>query len=266
MLELLPAGLRARGAAAACCRASCSPRCSPTTAGLAVGAVTAAGPLYAAPGRSVTDAGRRRDPSTGLTKRFRPAGRGRRHRPAVPRGAVYGFLGPERLGQDHHDPDAARPGPAHRRADRAARRSRCPRVPARVLPRVGALVEGPAFHPYLSGRANLRRLDAADRTADPRTAGARIDAALDRVGLLRRGDQALPRLLARHAAAARHRRGAARAARAAGPGRADQRPRPAGHPRGAAPDRDSLADEGATVLRLHPPALRGRADLHATSA
>ena len=42
-----------------------------------------------------------------------------------------------------------------------------------MLPRVGSLVEGPAFHPYLSGRANLRRLDAADRTADPRTAAAR---------------------------------------------------------------------------------------------
>ena len=52
-----------------------------------------------------------------------------------------------------------------------------------MLPRVGALVEGPAFHPYLSGRANLARLDAADRTADPATAGRRIDAALDRVGL-----------------------------------------------------------------------------------
>jgi len=55
---------------------------------------------------------------------------------------------------------------------------------AEVLPRVGALVEGPAFHPYLSGRANLVRLDAADRTTDGRTARARIDAALDRVGLL----------------------------------------------------------------------------------
>ena len=53
-----------------------------------------------------------------------------------------------------------------------------------MLPRVGALVEGPAFHPYLTGLANLRRLDAADRTVDPRTARARIDAALDRVGLL----------------------------------------------------------------------------------
>ena len=50
--------------------------------------------------------------------------------------------------------------------------------------RVGSLVEGPAFHPYLSGRANLARLDAADRYSDPRTSRGRIDAALDRVGLL----------------------------------------------------------------------------------
>src|SRR5690606_10504069 len=53
-----------------------------------------------------------------------------------------------------------------------------------ALTRVGALVEGPAFHPYLSGRANLVRLDTADRTADRRTSARRIDAALDRVGLL----------------------------------------------------------------------------------
>ncbi len=49
---------------------------------------------------------------------------------------------------------------------------------------MGALVEGPAFHPYLSGRSNLARLDAADLWSDPRTARTRIDAALDRVGLL----------------------------------------------------------------------------------
>jgi ABC-2 type transport system ATP-binding protein len=59
-----------------------------------------------------------------------------------------------------------------------------PRQAAAVLPAVGALVEGPAFHPYLSGRANLLRLDAADRTAEPRSARVRVDAALDRVGLL----------------------------------------------------------------------------------
>jgi ABC-2 type transport system ATP-binding protein len=59
-----------------------------------------------------------------------------------------------------------------------------PESAAEVLPRVGSLVEGPAFHPYLSGRANLARLDAADRFADPTTAARRIDEALDRVGLL----------------------------------------------------------------------------------
>jgi ABC-2 type transport system ATP-binding protein len=48
---------------------------------------------------------------------------------------------------------------------------------------VGALVEGPAFYPYLSGRDNLIRFDAADRFADPATRHDRVDAALARVGL-----------------------------------------------------------------------------------
>ena len=52
-----------------------------------------------------------------------------------------------------------------------------------VLPHVGALVEGPAFYPFLSGRANLHRFDAADRRTSPATRRARVDAALDRVGL-----------------------------------------------------------------------------------
>jgi ABC-2 type transport system ATP-binding protein len=54
----------------------------------------------------------------------------------------------------------------------------------RVLHRVGSLVEGPAFYPFLAGADNLARYDAADSTADPATARARIDEALDRVGLL----------------------------------------------------------------------------------
>jgi ABC-2 type transport system ATP-binding protein len=36
-----------------------------------------------------------------------------------------------------------------------------------VLPKVGALVEGPGFYPFISGEANLKRLDTADRLADP---------------------------------------------------------------------------------------------------
>ncbi len=58
-----------------------------------------------------------------------------------------------------------------------------PRHVDSVLPRVGALVEGPAFSPYLSGEANLRRFDAADRHAPRRTRNARVAEALERVGL-----------------------------------------------------------------------------------
>jgi ABC-2 type transport system ATP-binding protein len=59
-------------------------------------------------------------------------------------------------------------------------------MPARlmgVLPRVGALVEGPAFYPFLSGEANLRRLDTADLRSEARTRRERVTSALERVGL-----------------------------------------------------------------------------------
>jgi ABC-2 type transport system ATP-binding protein len=63
-------------------------------------------------------------------------------------------------------------------------------VPARareVLPRVGALIEGPSAYGHLSGRANLALIDAAGpgRTAagGRRTRRRRIEEALERVGL-----------------------------------------------------------------------------------
>ena len=65
----------------------------------------------------------------------------------------------------------------------------CRPAAARALPRVGALIEGPAYHPYLSGEDNLRRLDACDATADPATSGDRIAAALARVGLTAAGSK-----------------------------------------------------------------------------
>jgi ABC-2 type transport system ATP-binding protein len=101
----------------------------------------------------------------------------------VPRGSVYGFLGPNGSGKtttirmllglvfptsgNHELLDTAMPAGA-----------------ARVLPRVGSLVEGPAFYTQLSGRANLARIDAVDATADPATTDTRVTAALERVGLL----------------------------------------------------------------------------------
>lgn len=52
-----------------------------------------------------------------------------------------------------------------------------------VLLRVGALIEGPAFYPWLSGRDNLARLDAAGPDGQAATRRRRIDHALERVGL-----------------------------------------------------------------------------------
>jgi ABC-2 type transport system ATP-binding protein len=102
---------------------------------------------------------------------------------AVPEGAVYGFLGPNGSGKTTTIRlllGLVRPTAGSHRLLGA----RMPDAAREVLPRVGALVEGPAFHPYLSGLDNLRRLDAADRSVTPATARARIDAALERVGLL----------------------------------------------------------------------------------
>nr|WP_218051978.1 ABC transporter ATP-binding protein [Cellulomonas algicola] len=119
----------------------------------------------------------------GLTKRFR-GGQVAVDDLAlrVPRGAVYGFLGPNGSGKTTTIRmllGLVRPTAGSAWLLDAP----VPEASASVLPRVGALVEGPAFHPYLSGRDNLARLEAADATADPRTADRRAAEALDRVGL-----------------------------------------------------------------------------------
>lgn len=101
----------------------------------------------------------------------------------VPAGQVYGFLGPNGAGKttairliltllrptsgevqlfgkpvrDHHN----------------------------VLRRVGAIAEGPAFYPFLSGRKNLNVLARTANQYDP----ARIDHLLGEVGLLGRANQ-----------------------------------------------------------------------------
>jgi len=58
-----------------------------------------------------------------------------------------------------------------------------PRSARDVLPQVGALVEGPAAYPHLSGRANLALLDAAGRDSSRRGRKRRIADVLDQVGL-----------------------------------------------------------------------------------
>ncbi len=110
---------------------------------------------------------------------------------AVPPGSVYGFLGPNGsgktttirmlLGLMHPT------GGTFRLLGAEAGNGRDGLD--RVLPRVGALVEGPAFYPFLSGRENLARCDAADQTAEPGDASDRITKALDLVGLLAAADK-----------------------------------------------------------------------------
>jgi ABC-type multidrug transport system ATPase subunit len=60
---------------------------------------------------------------------------------------------------------------------------RMPRAGRRVLPRVGALIEGPAHYGHLSGRENLSLLDASGRGGSWRTRSRRVADALDQVGL-----------------------------------------------------------------------------------
>ena len=120
--------------------------------------------------------------SAGLTKRFGKHVAVDGVDLEVPSGSVFGFLGPNGSGKTTTIrmllglifPTAG----THTLLGRDFVASA-----AQVLPRIGSLVEGPAFHPYLSGRANLVRLDAADSTVSGRTSRARIDEALQRVGL-----------------------------------------------------------------------------------
>ncbi|WP_224390056.1 ABC transporter ATP-binding protein [Pseudonocardia sp. ICBG1293] len=52
-----------------------------------------------------------------------------------------------------------------------------------ALPDVGALVEGPGFHPFLSGRQNLRRVAATEPRLPADEVRTAVEAALERVGL-----------------------------------------------------------------------------------
>ncbi|MGW1148272.1 ATP-binding cassette domain-containing protein [Streptomyces sp. NPDC002454] len=119
----------------------------------------------------------------GLTKRYRGGQRAvDRLDLSVPAGTVFGFLGPNGSGKTTTirmlmgliEPTE---GSAHLLG------LPMPRAARTVLPQVGALIEGPAPYGFLTGRDNLLRYDSADPTADPRTRRARVDEALDRVGL-----------------------------------------------------------------------------------
>jgi ABC-2 type transport system ATP-binding protein len=126
--------------------------------------------------------------TAGLTKRF-----GDRVAVAdvdlrVPSGSAFGYLGPNGagkttlirmlLGLTHSTAGTmhvlGRPVPARR---------------AEALARVGAIVEEPRFHGFLTGRENLEIVAAARKQA----AHGRIEGALARVGLSERSDERVKR-------------------------------------------------------------------------
>lgn len=97
----------------------------------------------------------------------------------VRRGEVYGFLGPNGAGKTttlRMLLGLIRP------TSGTAQILGMPLGSAGIIPRVGALVEGPGFYPYLSGRENLRVLARYRGMAD-----RHVDHALDRVDLTERG-------------------------------------------------------------------------------
>ncbi|QNE46665.1 ABC transporter ATP-binding protein [Glaciihabitans sp. INWT7] len=101
---------------------------------------------------------------------------------SVPVGSVFGFLGPNGSGKTTTIRLLLGLASATSGEIEVLGR-RMPDDLRTVLPEVGALVEGPGFYPYLSGAANLHRLDSADGHAASATRRTRVQTALERVGL-----------------------------------------------------------------------------------
>ena len=126
--------------------------------------------------------------TSGLTKRFGERLAVEDVDLRVPRGSAFGYLGPNGAGKTTlirmllglTDASSGtmsllgRPLPEERRL---------------ALARVGAIVEEPRFHGYLTGRENLTIVAAARE----REAHGRIDGALARVGLAERADDKVKR-------------------------------------------------------------------------
>ena len=124
----------------------------------------------------------------GLSKRFGAATVVDDLTLSVPSGSVFGFLGPNGSGKT--TTIRMMLGLVRPTAGSVAVLGRAmPQASLSVLPHVGALVEGPAFYPWLSGRRNLGRIDAAGPDGRRADRSARIENALERVGLTAAGDK-----------------------------------------------------------------------------
>ncbi|TNC20052.1 ABC transporter ATP-binding protein [Amycolatopsis alkalitolerans] len=119
--------------------------------------------------------------TTGLTKRYGEIVAVENLNLTVPAGEIYGFLGPNGAGKT----TTLRMLLGLTRPSAGSLRLFGRSPGSGYLDRVGALIEGPAFYPYLSGRANLRVL--AGHAGVPR---ARVDEVLEIVELTDRAKDA----------------------------------------------------------------------------
>jgi ABC-type multidrug transport system ATPase subunit len=102
----------------------------------------------------------------------------------IPAGSAFGYLGPNGAGKT----TLIRMLLGLTKATSGSMRLLGHPIPAerdQALARVGAIVEEPRFHPYLTGRQNLRIVAAAREPV----AHSRIDEALAKVGLTKRADE-----------------------------------------------------------------------------
>jgi ABC-2 type transport system ATP-binding protein len=140
--------------------------------------------------------------TAGLTKRFGDRVAVDAVDLRVPRGCAFGYLGPNGAGKTTLIRTLL--GLTRASAGRMWLLGRpVPEQRAAALARVGAIVEEPRFHRYLTGRENLQVIAAARE----REAHERIDGALARVGLSGRADERV----SRYSLGMRQRLGVARA-------------------------------------------------------
>jgi ABC-type multidrug transport system ATPase subunit len=118
----------------------------------------------------------------GLTKRFGKVTAVDDVSLTVAEGERYGFLGPNGSGKTTTIRMLL--GLVYATSGTASMLGQAvPKNLARVLPEVGALIEGPAAYPHLSGRRNLALADAAGPGGARRTRHQRVGEALEMVGL-----------------------------------------------------------------------------------
>jgi ABC-2 type transport system ATP-binding protein len=121
--------------------------------------------------------------TAGLTKRFGSRTVVRDVELQVPRGSAFGYLGPNGAGKTTLIRMLLGLTPASAGSMRLLGLP-VPERRGEALARVGAIVEEPRFHGYLTGRENLEIVAAARG----HEAARRVDSAIERVGLARRAE------------------------------------------------------------------------------